>query len=235
MDTAALRIDGLFSGYGPALVVRDLSLVVAPGEIVALLGRNGMGKTTLLRTVMGYLRPRTGRIDVFGRDVGGLPVHGRTGLGVAYVPQEQALFQDLSVRDNLRLGLRDDRAMPAAIARVGLLFPFLGARLPQKAGTLSGGEQKMLLLARALMSNPRLLLIDEVTEGLQPANVDRIAAALQAEARTHGRAMLLVEQHVSFALRIAHRYAVLKGGEMVARGDAADPAAHAEIAEHLLV
>jgi len=231
--TAALAIEGLSSGYGASLVVRDLSLEVAPGEIVALLGKNGMGKTTLLRTVMGYLRPRAGRVAVFGQDVADLPVHGRSGLGVAYVPQEQALFADLPVRDNLRLGLAADRGLAAALGRVGLLFPVLAERLGQKSGTLSGGEQKMLLLARALMSAPRLLLIDEVTEGLQPSIVDRIAALLASEARDQGRAVLLVEQHVGFALRVADRYAVLKGGELVAAGRTDDANAAADVAAHL--
>jgi ABC-type branched-subunit amino acid transport system ATPase component len=232
-EAAALQVEGLSSGYGAALVVRGLSLDVAPGEIVAVLGKNGMGKTTLLRTVMGYLHARTGHVRMFGTDMHDRPVHARSRAGVGYIPQEQALFQDLPVRDNLRLGLADDRQMQGALTRIGALFPFLPARLPQKAGTLSGGEQKMLLLARALMGAPRLLLIDEVTEGLQPSNIDRIAELLRAEAQEQGRAILLVEQHVGFALRIAHRYAVLKGGEKVAQGAAADPGAAADIAAHL--
>lgn len=233
--TAALELTALSSGYGSALVVRNVSVLVSPGEVVALLGKNGMGKTTLLRTVMGYLRPMHGTVRAFGRDMGGTPVHARAREGIGYVPQERALFQDLPVRDNIRLGLPNDRGLPQALARVRALFPFLMERLAQKAGTLSGGEQKMLLLARALAADPRLLLIDEVTEGLQPSIVDRLAGVITAESRQAGRAILLVEQHVGFALRVADRYAVLKGGEIVAEGRAADANAATTVMTHLQV
>lgn len=234
MTPAALELDGACSGYGSAQVVRGVSLRVAPGEAVAVLGKNGMGKTTLLRTIMGYNRLQAGRLRIAGADMAGAPVHRRARDGVAYAPQERALFQDLSVRDNLRLGLAGDRAFPAALEQVRGLFPFLVERLGQTAGTLSGGEQKMLLLARALMAGPRLVLVDEVSEGLQPSVIDRLADVLRA-ARAQGRALVLVEQHVGFALAVADRYVVLKLGEVVADGATADPAARETIGSHLRV
>jgi len=235
MSTPALQLLDVRSGYGAAEVVRGVSLHVAPGEIVALLGKNGMGKTTLLRTVMGYNKLQGGQVRIFGADMQNAPVHQRARVGVAYAPQEQALFQDLSVRDNLRLGLAHDRQFTRALARVRDLFPFLADRLDQPAGTLSGGEQKMLLVARALMIEPRLVLIDEVTEGLQPSVVDRLAAVLRHAAHEEGRAILLVEQHVGFALAVADRYAALKLGEIVASGATSDSNVRPVIEEHLRV
>ncbi len=235
MSTPTLEIAGLTSGYGAAQVVRDVSLQVGPGEVLALLGKNGMGKSTLLRTVMGYLKPQSGRIRVSGTDIAGAPVHHRARHRVAYAPQERALFQDLSVRDNLRLGLAHDRELPAALDRVRAAFPFLVDRLSQQAGTLSGGEQKMLLVARALMTAPSLLLVDEVTEGLQPSVVDRLATVLRQAAVQDGRATLLVEQHVRFALQVADRYVVLKLGAIVATGSTHDSDARSVIEEQLRV
>ncbi len=229
MSEALLDLEGVSSGYGTALVVRRVSLQVRPGEVVALLGKNGMGKSTLLRTVMGYQKLRTGRLRIDGQDMAAHPVHHRARLGVSYVPQERALFQDLSVRDNLRLGLVHDRAFADGLDRVRQYFPFLAERLAQPAGTLSGGEQKMLLIARALMTAPRLILVDEVTEGLQPSVVERLAEVLRAAALDDDRAIVLVEQHVQFALSVADRFAVLKLGEIAATGATADPDAAAVI------
>ncbi len=235
MSGAILSVEGLSSGYGAATVVREVSLQVAPGEVLVLLGKNGMGKSTLLRTIMGYLRPHAGRICVGATDVTGEPVHRRAAHGVSYAPQERALFQDLSVRDNLRLGLSKDRDFEQALGRVRRAFPFLAERLAQPAGTLSGGEQKMLLVARALMTAPRLVLVDEVTEGLQPSVVDRLATVLRRAAAEERRAILLVEQHVHFALSVADRYAVLKLGTIVATGSTRDPDAQAVIESQLRV
>lgn len=194
-----------------------------------------MGKTTLLRTVMGYLTARGGSVRMLGAEVTAEPVHKRARLGVAYTPQEKALFQDLSVADNLRLGLADDREFAAAMERVRAVFPFFGDRMRQPAGTLSGGEQKMLLLARSLAADPRLMLVDEVTEGLQPSVVDHVAGILRTARDRDGRAVLLVEQHVRFALTVADRFAVLTRGQVVAEGLASDPSARAMIEDHLRV
>lgn len=218
MSESALRLRGVRSGYGEALVVDNVDLEVGEGEIVALLGKNGMGKSTLLKTVMGFLPMKSGEVDLFGERVARLPPHRIARRAISYTPQEQALFQDLTVRENLRLGLRDDRQLEESIGRVGAIFSFIPERLGQRAGTLSGGEQKMLLVARALVSRPRLMLIDEISEGLQPSVIDRLITVLRKERERAGTAILLVEQHVRFAMSVADRYAILKLGEIADSG-----------------
>ncbi len=231
----ALLVDGVRSGYGESIVVHDTSLAVKPGEIFALLGKNGMGKSTLLRTIMGFLPLQAGRVELFGESIAGLPPHLVARRSLAYTPQERALFQDLTVEDNLRLGLRDASLFAPGLERIGSFFPFLPTRLKQRAGTLSGGEQKMLLLARALVTRPKLMLIDEITEGLQPSVIERMARVLRAERDESGVAMLIVEQHVDFALSVADRYAVLKLGEVTDRGDVASPGARQHITDQLSI
>ena len=233
--SAALDIDGVTAGYGEAMVLRDVSLSVAPGEVVAVLGKNGMGKTTLLKTVMGFLPARGGRVRIAGTDVTGTPPHRRAAQAVAYGPQDRAIFQELTVGENLRLALaRGARDVQAGIDRLAAFFPFLASRQHQRAGTLSGGEQKMLIMARALLTRPRLLLIDEITEGLQPSVITRLGEVLRAERAASGIAVLLVEQNVGFALSVADRYAVLARGEIADQG-AADAGAAARVAGHLAV
>jgi branched-chain amino acid transport system ATP-binding protein len=230
--TAALEIVNLTSGYGSSTVLHGVSLDISPGEILALVGKNGMGKSSLLKTILSFLPAWNGVVRIDGRDVTRLAPFRKRALGLAYSPQEQALFQDLSVRDNLRLGLSDDRGFEASLSDISGWFPVLTARLSQRAGTLSGGEQKMLIVARGLIARPRLLLLDEVTEGLQPSVVDRLAEVLAATRRDRGTAMLVVEQHLSFVLGLADRFAVLKRGEVVDMGPVeADSAAR--IDEHM--
>jgi ABC-type branched-subunit amino acid transport system ATPase component len=231
---SALDVVRLASGYGDSLVIHDVSLTIGHGEIVALLGKNGMGKTTLARTILGYLPPRDGTIVVCGKDMTGSAPDIMARNGVAHAPQEKAIFQDLSVRDNLRLATADDRTFRDRVGRVFAFFPFFEQRLAQKAGTLSGGEQKMLIIARALMVRPRLMIIDEISEGLQPSVIDRIAQVLRHERETRGTAMLLIEQNIAFALAIADRWAVLKRGEIDDVGVVGTGAADS-IAEHLSV
>ncbi len=233
--SAALAVAGMRSGYGEAVVVRDVHLTVQPGEIFALLGKNGMGKSTLLKTVMGFLPLQGGAVSLFGEAVGGLAPHLLARRSLAYTPQEQALFQDLTVEDNLRLALRDRTQFASGLERIGVHFPFIPQRLKQRAGTLSGGEQKMLLVARALMTRPRLILIDEITEGLQPSVIERMVRVLRAERDETGAAMLIVEQNVQFALAVADRYAVLKLGEIVDTGPVADGTVAARITDQLSV
>jgi branched-chain amino acid transport system ATP-binding protein len=230
--TAALELVNLTSGYGSSTVVHGVSLEIAPGEILALVGKNGMGKSSLLKTILSFLPAWDGAVRIDGRDVTRLAPFRKRALGLAYSPQEQALFQDLSVRDNLRLGLSDDRGFEASLSDISGWFPVLTARLSQRAGTLSGGEQKMLIVARGLIAKPRLLLLDEVTEGLQPSAVDRLAEVLAATRRDRGTAMLVVEQHLSFVLGLADRFAVLKRGEMVDTGPV-DADSAARIDEHM--
>ena len=232
---ATLAISGLTSGYGEAIVIRGISLTVGPGEIVTLLGKNGMGKSTLLRTVMGFLPAREGNVVIDGIDVTRDAPHRIARRSIAYTPQEQAIFQDLTVGDNLRLGQVESRWFAEELARICDVFPFLGERLEQRAGTLSGGEQKMLLIARALMARPRLMLVDEISEGLQPSIIERLARVLVAERERTGVAMLLVEQNVRFALEVADRWSVLKLGEIDDEGGSDMPNAASRIADHLSV
>ncbi len=231
--TAALELAHVTSGYGASVVVEDVSLTVAPGEILALLGKNGMGKTTLLKTILGFLPARSGgSVRIGGTEVVGLPPHKKRRLALAYAPQEQALFQDLSVRENLRLGLLDDTRLDEQLSRISGWFPVLTQRLKQRAGTLSGGEQKMLVVARGLIAEPKIFLIDEVTEGLQPSVVDRLAEVLAATRREKGTAMLIVEQHLPFVLGLADRFAVFKRGEVVDQGPI-DAGSAERIEEHM--
>ena len=213
--TNAIEVEGLASGYGTSQVVSDVSFSLAKSEVLAIVGRNGMGKTSLLKTLLGFLPPWRGTIRITGQDVTRMPPHLKRRLGIVYVPQEQALFQDLSIRDNLRLGILSDRDFAAALDQVGQWFPVLTQRLRQRAGTLSGGEQKMLIVARALMARPQILLLDEVTEGLQPSLVDRLSNVLTRVRQDVGTSMVVIEQHLPFALGIAGRYLVFKRGEIV--------------------
>jgi len=235
LEADLLQIETVTAGYGATMVLRDVSVDVGPGEIVALLGRNGMGKTTLLRTVAGFVRPRTGRVLLCGKSLAGVAPYRVAQQSICYVAQEQALFADMTVGENLRLGAANDRLFWERLPQIEPHFPVLLQRLKQKAGTLSGGEQKMLLISRAILARPRLMLLDEISEGLQPSVVDRLAGVLAAERQAHSTAMLLVEQNVAFALSIADRFAVLTSGMVVERGRTADPAAVAEIEQHMKV
>jgi ABC-type branched-subunit amino acid transport system ATPase component len=221
MSDAALALHDISSGYKDAIVVRNVSLSIRPGEIVALVGKNGMGKTTLLKSIMGYLPKRGGSVTLFGKDVTRQPAHRVARAQIAYAPQSRSLFHDLNVRDNLRLGLAKDSLFDQRFAEVEHLFPFLKGRMTQRAGTLSGGEQKMLLIARALM--------------VRPALIDRVAAALLHQRATHGTAILFVEQNVRFATTVADRYALLKLGEIVQTGDTRGADAQRDIMRHLSV
>jgi ABC-type branched-subunit amino acid transport system ATPase component len=233
--TAALELAGVSSGYGEALVLRSLDLTVQPGETFALLGKNGVGKSTLLKTIMGYLPARSGRIFVAGAETTGLAPHRIARRSVAYTPQEKALFQDLTLVDNLRLVMSDAKDVQVGLDRIAAWFPVLRNRLHQRAGTLSGGEQKMLLMARAILPEAKLMLIDEISEGLQPTMVAALVDVLKAEHRRRPVAMLLVEQNVPFAFSLADQFAVLKRGEIVARGSVSDQNARAVVEEHLRV
>ncbi len=230
-----LELSALRCGYGDAVVVRDVSLSIAAGEVLALLGKNGMGKSTMLKGIMGFLPRMAGDVRYLGKPVPVGRPHGLAREGIAWAPQEQALFQDLSVEENLRLVVRDKRLLREGLERIGGYFAFIPKRLRQKAGTLSGGEQKMLILSRALMMNPKILLIDEITEGLQPTVIERIAGVLGAERKTSGLSVLLIEQHVGFALKVADRFAILDRGEIADQGRADDPDAAARIMNRLSV
>ena len=230
-----LEVVGLTAGYGSTTVLRDVSLTVPVGGIMALLGRNGVGKTTLLRTIAGFIVPMAGRVLLEGQSLAGIAPHRVARRAVCYVAQEKALFADLTVGENLRLGVPDDRLYRERLPGIEPHFPVLLQRLRQKAGTLSGGEQKMLLVSRAILARPQLMLLDEISEGLQPSVVDRLAGVLTALRRDHGTAMLLVEQNVAFALSVADEFAVLNSGAVIERGAASDAEAVTEIEQHMRV
>ena len=230
-----LAVEALEGGYGGTSVLHGVSFEVRSGEVFAILGKNGMGKTTLLKTIIGLLPARAGRVHLLGHDVTGWRPYRISRLGVSYVPQEKSIFQDLSVEENLRLALRDRAHRKARVQGATGWFPALATRSEQRAGTLSGGEQKMLLIARALITRPRLVLIDEVTEGLQPAAVTRVQEILAEERRANGTAIVLVEQNVRFALAVADRYAVVKLGTVVETGRAAEAGARENVERHLVL
>ncbi|MDU6725311.1 MAG: ABC transporter ATP-binding protein [Bradyrhizobium sp.] len=232
--TAILEVNALASGYGSSEVISNVGLTLAKAETLAIVGKNGMGKTSLLKAIMGFLPAWRGSVTLAGKDVTRVAPHLKRKMGLVYVPQEHALFQDLSVRYNLRLGLLSDKDIEALFEQVGSWFPVLTKRLNQRAGTLSGGEQKMLIVARALMAKPDVLLLDEVTEGLQPSVVDRLSEVLVRVRREIGTSMIVVEQHLPFALSISDRYLVFKRGEIV---DAAvvDAGAAARIDAHMRI
>lgn len=235
MNTPALQVNGLTSGYKSSTVLHELSLVIHGGEAVALVGKNGMGKSTLLKTIMGFLPKKAGVVRLHGRDITRMAAHRICRAGLGYAAQEQALFADLSVHDNLCLGLPEKRLFAERFAPIESLFPVFKERLKQLAGSLSGGEQKMLLVARTLMAQPSVILLDEITEGLQPTVIQRIAAALKWEREQRRTAMLLVEQHVTFALDVSDRFLVLKQGEVIDEGSSRMPNARTRILDHLRV
>jgi len=208
-----LRVEALRAGYGAAEVLHGVSLSVAPGEILCLMGRNGAGKTTLLRAVMGLLPLMAGAVRLGDVRLDLLPAHRVPGQGIGYVPQGRRLFAGLSVAENLEIGLMAGGAGAALRAQVLDLFPRLRDRLRQHAETLSGGEQQMLALARALCLAPRLLLLDEPTEGLQPSMIDAIRQVV-IEQRARGVAVLLVEQRLDAVLSVADRVAFLENGRL---------------------
>jgi branched-chain amino acid transport system ATP-binding protein len=219
-----LTVEGVDAYYGLSHVLQDVSLTVQAGEAVALLGRNGAGKTTTLKTIMGVVRARRGRIAWNGTDITGLPPYQIVQLGIGYVPEERRIFPNLSVYENLkmaRLTIDGGRRMDDYLARVFALFPPLQARLSNKGRTLSGGEQQMLTMARSLGTDPKLLLIDEPTEGLMPAFVETIGQTI-GEIQRQGLAVLLVEQNTRLALEATRRVYLIEKGAIKHEGRSVD-------------
>jgi len=208
-----LELKGINCFYGNVQVLRDLSLSVDAGTVLCLFGRNGAGKTTTLRAIMGLLKVRSGSIALDGVELTGLPAHEVPRRGIAYVPQGRRLFAELSVRENLEIGLMVRSTGRAALERVLAAFPVLGERLAQRAGTLSGGEQQMLAMARALCIEPRVMLLDEPTEGLMPSMVAGIRKSVQ-EMKRAGVATILVEQRVDAVLPVADTVAFIETGRI---------------------
>ena len=223
--TALLEAKGLEIAYGEVAACRDISFTVLDGEIVTLLGANGAGKSTTLRAVAGALTPRRGTIHFAGHDITRLPSYARTQLGIALVPEGRKAFPFLTVRENLEMGAfkfrRETRRIDALIESMYAMFPLLGERRSQRASTLSGGEQQMLVLGRALMSEPRLLCLDEPSLGLAPVIVQDIFRRIR-EINRAGTSILLVEQNARYALETANRGYVLQTGAIVASGSCQD-------------
>jgi branched-chain amino acid transport system ATP-binding protein len=211
-----LKIEDLHVYYGEVHALRGVSLEVRRGEVVALLGNNGAGKTTTLRSISGMLASRQGKITLEGAPVTGVPAHDVVRMGIAHVPEGRRIFKRLTVKENLALGafLRNDADVATDTERMLTLFPILRERLKQVAGTLSGGEQQMLAVGRALMTRPQLLLLDEPSMGLSPVLVERIFDTI-VEVNRQGTTILLVEQNASMALAIASRAYVLETGAIV--------------------
>ena len=226
-----LELSGVSVYYGNIAAVKNLSLKVFPGEIVTLIGSNGAGKSTTLRTISGLLKARQGAVSFEGRRIDGLPAHDVVGLGIAQSPEGRRIFPKMSVEENLELGafLRSDKAgIEADKKRMLELFPRLHERIHQKAGTMSGGEQQMLAVARALMAKPKLLLLDEPSMGLAPVLVDVIFATIR-KIREQGMTVLLVEQNARAALAVADRAYVLESGSIKIEGNAAELRRNPEI------
>jgi branched-chain amino acid transport system ATP-binding protein len=227
-----LAVRDLVTGYQDVPVVRDLNLAVAPGEVVALLGPNGAGKTTTLETIAGLNRPISGTIELSGQSVGGTAAHVLARRGVALVPEGRALFPGLTVREHLRLAGRRDGGRRDGLRRRGRsstreadlldILPELRKCLGRRAGLLSGGEQQMLAVGRALVTGPRLLLVDEMSLGLAPVIVERLLPVLRRAASDLGASVLFVEQHIALALEISDRAYVMTHGRIRLEGTAAE-------------
>lgn len=220
-----LAVSNLDVYYGESHILRNVDLSVAPGKMVCLIGRNGVGKTTLLKTIMGLLQPRSGTITLEGKSLQGLPPNRRARLGIGYVPQGREIIPRLTVKENLLLGFE---ANPEGLPRKGYipaevfeLFPVLGTMLNRMGGDLSGGQQQQLAIARAILSRPRLLVLDEPTEGIQPSIILEIEAAIRQIVETTGISVLLVEQHLHFVRQADWYYAMQKGG-IVASGSTSE-------------
>ena len=224
-----LTVGGLRAGYGSATVIRDLTLSLGDGEAVAILGRNGMGKSTLLKAILGYVGCE-GVVRLDDIDIAGWQTARIIRRGIGYGPQEEAVFGELSVADNLAANVT--RKKPSVQRRDEILgyFPVLGRRLAQRAGTLSGGEQKMLVLARVLLAEPRLIVLDEISAGVQPAILLTVERALRAEREQRGTTILMVEQNLNLALALCDRVAVMKLGSLIFDS----PAGATGIRDHLV-
>ena len=216
--SAMLRVAGVNQYYGGSHILRDIAFDVAPGACTALLGRNGVGKTTLLRCLMGLLPIRSGEVMFDGKSIAGLPPYARAALGIGYVPQGRDIFARLTVEENLQMGLATQKRGARMPELVFEMFPVLKSMLGRRGGDLSGGQQQQLAIGRALAMRPRLLILDEPTEGIQPSIIKDIERAIRRLIATGGIAILLVEQYYDFAKSLADHYVVLSRGEVVARG-----------------
>jgi urea transport system ATP-binding protein len=230
-----LRIEHLQVGYGESMILRDVTMQIEPGQVVCLMGRNGVGKTTLMKSIMGLLKPKTGSIEYQDQIITSSPPDRRAKMGIGYVPQGRDIFSHLTVEENLLLGLEASvpriKQLPDSIFT---MFPVLKEMLKRRGGDLSGGQQQQLSIARALASKPKLLLLDEPMEGIQPSIVMEIEQVIENIKRSREVAILLVEQSLAFATTIADYYYVLDRGAIAAEGSAAD-LSEEQVKQHLTV
>jgi urea transport system ATP-binding protein len=228
-----LDVHGLSAAYGQSEVLHDVDLSVASGEIVAVIGRNGMGKSTLMKSLIGVIPQRAGQVRVDGRDISGLPPHSRVARGLAYVPQGRQIFGTMTVRENIETGLVVTRRtlIPHDIF---VLFPILKEFEKRRGGNLSGGQQQQLAIARALASDPKILLLDEPTEGIQPSIIKDIARVLRQIRDMTGMCIVVCEQVLSFVLEVADRILVMENGRIV-HSDSRDRVDESVVASYLAV
>ncbi len=235
-----LQLDNLNVFYGESHILRNISFEMEPGQVVCLMGRNGVGKTTLLKTMMGLLRSKTGRIRFEGVDISQDSPDRRVRRGLAYAPQGREIFPHLTVQDNLRLGFeasgrtQNHGSEETAFGEVFALFPRLTSLLNRPGGVLSGGEQQQLAIARALLSKPKLLLLDEPTEGIQPSIVEQIERVIEGFKAERRFAILLVEQYMEFAARLADTYVIMAKGAVVAASKTSE-LSQEQVRQHLVV
>ena len=227
----ALELDGVSAGYGETVVIEDVRLTLAEGERLSVIGRNGVGKTTLLGTVMGHTNLHCGQVRLNGEDISRLPIHRRARAGLGYVPQEREIFPSLSVRENLDIAARPGRWSLDAVFE---LFPRLAERQGHRGNQLSGGEQQMLAIGRALMGRPRLILLDEPSLGLAPLLVQQIFAAIRALNERDKLTVFLVEQNAYHALKLAHRGYVMVNGAITLAGTGRELLERAEVRDAYL-
>ena len=225
MSEAILRVEGLNQYYGGSHILRNLSFEARLGEVTVILGRNGVGKTTLLKSLMGVVPVKTGTVSLGGTDITKATSYDRVRLGPGYVPQGREIFGRLTVEDNLRMGLASRPGSTGIPAELFELFPILKQFLQRRGGDLSGGQQQQLAIARALAAGPKLLMLDEPTEGIQPSIIKDIGRVIRMLADRGNMAIVLVEQYYDFAAELADQYLVMERGEVVMRGRGADMAA----------
>jgi branched-chain amino acid transport system ATP-binding protein len=235
MSSALLEVDRLCAGYGRAQILFDVGLQVGAGEAVALLGRNGAGKSTTLKTIMGLIEPTSGTVRFSGHDITGWPSHRIARLGLGWVPEDRRIFTDLTVLQNLEVGRQAARGQsaPWTVQRLFELFPNLAAMPDRPGASMSGGEQQMLTVARTLMGNPQLVLFDEPSEGVAPVIVEQMARSIN-EMKRQGLAVLVCEQNLEFVAAICDRACVLEKGQVRFDGSMADLQADAGIRRELL-
>lgn len=230
-----LKASGVNTFYGESHILRDVDLHVPAGQVVSLMGRNGVGKTTFLKTVTGLLAARGGTIEFDGADITRYPTHRRARAGIGYVPQGREIIPQLTVEENLIVGLEASAGRVRTVSdEIYDLFPVLATMLKRRGGDLSGGQQQQLAIARALVSRPKLLILDEPTEGIQPNVIQDIEAVLARLKSEGGMSILMVEQYLEFAWRLSDKYYIMARGSIVDHGSTKDRS-HTEVHEHLVV